>query len=111
MRRELRGAAALLVGILAATCLIFTAGASAHTLSEHDARSAALKAGRKIGKATGAYKTRLSGCRRRSSHRINCKVENIYSSGSENCTTDIEVRFTSSSSSRVTSKAHRTLCF
>jgi hypothetical protein len=85
--------------------------ALAHTLSLHKARSAALEAGRELGKQTNAYKTRLSGCRRRSSHRVDCKVENLYRNGSDNCTTDIEVRFASRTSPRVRAIAHQTLCY
>jgi hypothetical protein len=77
----------------------------------HQARSAALEAGRKLGGQTGAYKTRLSGCRRRSSHRIGCKVENLYRTGANNCTTDIDVRFINRTSSRVKAIARQTLCF
>jgi hypothetical protein len=96
---------------LAAASLTLPQVAFAHTLSLHTARSAALEAGRKLGSQTGAYKTRLSGCHRRSSHRIDCKVENLYHSGSNNCTTDIEVRFTNRTSSRVKTISHQTLCF
>ena len=101
----------LLVALIAAVCVMFPAAASAGTLSTHKARTVALEAGRKIARETGAYKTRLSGCRRRSSRRIDCKVENVYRSGSANCSTDIEIRFASRSSSRVVWRAHRTLCF
>jgi hypothetical protein len=99
------------VALFLAASLTLPQVASAHTLSLRKARSVALEAGRKMATQTGAYKTRLSGCRRLSSHRIDCKVENVYRSGSENCATDIEVRFTSRTSSRVRSTAHNTLCF
>lgn len=85
--------------------------ALAHTLSLHKARTAALETGRELGAQTNAYKTRLSSCRRRSSHRVDCKVENLYRNGSDNCTTDIEVRFASRTSSRVRAIAHQTLCY
>ena len=111
IRTEFREVTAMLVALFAAVCLMFPAAASARTLSMHKARSVALEAGRKIARETGAYKTRLSGCRRRSSRQVDCKVENVYRSGSENCSTDIEIRFASGSRSRVVWKARRTLCF
>jgi hypothetical protein len=94
-----------------AASLVLPNVALAHTLSLSKARAAALDAGRELGSETGAYKTRLSGCSRRSSHRIDCKVENLYRNGSDNCTTNIEVRFASSTSTRVKAIAHQTLCF
>jgi hypothetical protein len=102
---------ALFAAVCLAICLMVPDVASARTLSMHKARSVALEAGRKIARQTGAYKTQLSGCRRRGSHRINCTVENVYRSGSQNCSTDIEIRFASRSSSRVVWTARRTLCF
>ena len=111
MTRNRKPATMTALALLVAASLTLPPVASAHTLSLHRARSVALDAGRKIGRETGAYKTRLSSCRRHSSHRIDCKVENLYRSGSENCTSDIEVRFTSRTNSRVRSTAHGTLCF
>jgi hypothetical protein len=111
MAKKLKPATITALVLLVAGSLTLPPVASAHTLSLHRARAVALDAGRKMAKETGAYKTRVSSCRRRSSHRIDCKVENIYRSGSANCTTDIEVRFASRTSSRVRSTAHGTLCF
>ena len=97
--------------VLIAICLTLPQIATAHTLPLSKARSAALAAGRKVGRDTGAYKTRVSGCRRRSSHRVDCKVENLYRRGSGNCTTDIEVRLASSTRARMRTIAQQTLCY
>jgi hypothetical protein len=109
--RKLGPATTTVVALLVTASLALPEIAFAHTLSMNRARSEALEAGRKLGTQTGSYKTRLSGCHRRSSHRIDCEVENLYHNGSASCSTDIEVRYVSARTSRIRTTARETLCF
>jgi hypothetical protein len=93
--------------------LALTAGsgvAYAHTLSAVTAKKAAVKKAAAAGKEAGASSTKVGTCKRSTSHKFVCGARLNYTGGSY-CTLKIEVRFKSSTSTRLVSRAFGTLCY
>ena len=83
--------------LVAALCLPVVAApsASAHKMSFDTARAAAKKKAREIKRQTGAYESRVTTCRRKSRHKIVCKVRSRYRSGLRTCITNVPVTYSS----------------
>jgi hypothetical protein len=93
-----------------AAVLALPAAGLAHTLSLTKARSVAAVQAQKIKRDTEARSSDVSGCARKSSHKVLCKVRSRYSVGLKTCVTDVTVYYARHSSTRPKASIGRSAC-
>lgn len=96
-------AAALVIALPALT-------AQAKKLTPRTARNAAYRAGVKIGRKTHASATKVLGCRRSTSVRYFCQIQNTFRSGASRCVADVTVSL-SRQNATARAKVTKYLCY
>lgn len=89
------GAMVAILAAIVALGLAMPPWGSAHKLELDTARAAAKKIADKIHRETDSESSRVTTCRRKTRHKVVCKVRSEYDSGLRSCVTTVPVRYSS----------------